>query len=113
MRFEERELKSYAEPIQANVLVAGQVYFSVQFADESLLVPLMETWIFAGRNLRSGDRDETLYFQDVESYLRGIRYGTSEADEARFQIATPNNVNHIFDYEHALDELMKCALRRR
>jgi hypothetical protein len=113
MRFEERELKNYAEPIEASALVTGRIYFSVQFADEDLSVPIMGTWAFAGKSLRSGDKDDILYFQDAESYLQGIRFGTPEANEAKFQIARPNSLNHIFDYEHALDELMRCALRRK
>jgi hypothetical protein len=113
MRFEERELKTYAEPVTATDLVAGQVYFSVQFADDQLLIPIMETWVFAGRKLRTGDTEDVLYFQDLESYLQGVRHGTSGDNEARFQIAMPTAINQIFDYEHALDELMKCALRRR
>ena len=51
MRFEERELKSYAEPVTADLLEEGKVYFSVQFADSDMLIPIMETWVFAGRNL--------------------------------------------------------------
>jgi hypothetical protein len=43
MRFEERELKSYAEPVTPNLLTEGEVYFSVQFADEDMLIPIMET----------------------------------------------------------------------
>lgn len=34
--FEERELKSYAEPVTPNLLTEGEVYFSVQFADEDI-----------------------------------------------------------------------------
>lgn len=113
MRFDERELKTYAEPVTATDLVEGQVYFSVQFADDHLLIPIMETWVFAGRKLRSGDTEDVLCFQDAESYLRGIRRGASEDNKARFQVATPTGINHIFDYEQALDELMRCAVRRR
>jgi hypothetical protein len=29
------------------------------------------------------------------------------------QVATENNVNHIFEFERALEELMRCSLRRR
>jgi len=55
MRFEERELKPYAEPVAASLLKQGEVYFSVQFADEDMLVPIMETLVFAGRNLDPND----------------------------------------------------------
>lgn len=63
MRFEERELKPYAEPVNPALLSEGEPYFSVQFADDELLIPIMETWVFAGRNLDSADTKDHLYFQ--------------------------------------------------
>jgi hypothetical protein len=113
MRFEERELKSYAEPVPANGLKEGEVYWSVQYADEHMLIPIIETWIFAGRNLDPADAENHLYFQDVESYLQGIRYSSANTEDATFQVALERTPNHIFEYEHALEELMKCSLRRR
>jgi hypothetical protein len=113
MRFEERELKPYAEPVTPNLLMEGEVYFSVQFADEDMLIPIMETWVFAGRKLDPEDAEGHLYFQDLESYRQGIRYASATAENAHFQRATENSTNHIFEYEHALDQLMLCSLRRR
>jgi hypothetical protein len=113
MRFEERELKSYAEPVTASLLKEGEVYFSVLFADEDMLIPIMETWVFAGRRLDPEDTEGYLYFQDIESHRQGIRYASATPDNASFRVATEENVNHIFEYEHALDQLMKCSLRRR
>jgi hypothetical protein len=112
MRFEARELKPYAEPVSTPSLKQGEVYFSIQYADEALLVPVIETLVFAGRNLDNRD-PELLYFQDAESYRQGIRYGSDEAEKASFQLGRDGKVNHIFEYEHALEELMKCSLRRR
>jgi hypothetical protein len=113
MRFEARELKPYAEPVTANVLKEGEVYFSVQFADDDMLIPIMETWVFAGRKLDPEDVEDRLYFQDVGSYLHGVRYNSDTADNAEFQVPTEKNINHIFEYERALEVLMQCSLRRR
>ena len=112
MRFESRELKSYAEPVNANRLVEGEFYFMVQFADERLLVPIITTWIFLGRKLDPDDVEETLYFQDVDSYEEGARYGSPDIEGARFSIYAENEINHFFEFEHALQEMMKCSLRR-
>lgn len=51
LRFEARALRSYAEPVSPGELKEGEVYFSLQFVDEEMLVPVMETWVFVGRNL--------------------------------------------------------------
>jgi len=113
MRFQERDLKDHAQPVSVNLLREGEAYFSVQYADEDMLIPIVETWIFAGRGLDPTDTENRLYFQDVDSYLQGIRYGSALIDNATFQVSLEENTNHIFDYEHALEELMKCSLRRR
>jgi Clp amino terminal domain, pathogenicity island component len=108
-----KEVASYASPVTASALKEGEVYFSVQFADEQMLIPIVETWVFAGRKLNPQDAENRLYFQDVESYLQGIRHGFPAAETARFQVAIEENTKHIFEYEHALEELMRCSLRRR
>jgi hypothetical protein len=69
--------------------------------------------MFAGRNLDPEDAENHLYFQDAESYLQGIRYGSATPESATGQIALEESTNHIFEYEHALEELPKCSLRQR
>ncbi len=110
MRFEERELKPYAEPVSAEDLQEGTVYFSLHFLDEEMLVPIVEPVVFIGRDLDDGHAG--LYFQDADSYRKGIRFGSAAgAEDANFTFgASPN---HIFEFEHALDRLMVCALKRR
>jgi len=112
MRFEGRDLKPYSEPVVVSELKEGQVYFSVIFVDDELLIPLVGTWVFAGRKLDPKLEDDRLYFQDVGSYGKGIRYGSPNAYEAEFQIQREQYVKHIFEYERALEVLMNCSLRR-
>ncbi len=113
MRFEGRDLKTYAEPVSASELREGAVYFSVQFVDEELLIPTVEPLVFIGRNLDPADV-ELLYFQDAGSYRQGIRHDSASNDnEARFYAQPKDQISHIFEYERALDVLMSCALSRR
>ena len=109
MRFEERELKPYAEPVLPDQLQEGKVYFSVIFLDEDMLIPNLEPRVFVGSKTES--EGNKLYFQDFHSYQRGIRFESPDADdEATFVTGAGR---HIFEYERALDVLMACALRRR
>lgn len=113
MRFEQRELPPYAEPITADELKEGAVYFSVTYADDRMLIPTVETLVFIGRNLEPGDSGQ-VYFQDINSYQMGFRYElVREDDYARFSTGSENELNHLFEYERALEELMRCSLRRR
>jgi len=113
MRFEAKELKPYAVPVQTDQLKAGEIYFSVQFVDEEMLIPIMEPLIYLGKNLKNRE-GELLYFQSVESYARGIRIQSAGEDErSLFQIANPELINHIFEFERGLDVLLSCALKRQ
>jgi hypothetical protein len=111
MYFEGRELKSYAEPVLASELKEGLVYFSVQFIDEEMLIPIVEPLVFIGRNIHPGDVAQ-VYFQDAGSYRQGLRYESATSDHGVvFYQQSEKEINHIFEYERALDVLMACSLR--
>jgi hypothetical protein len=110
MRFEERELKPYAEPIPPEELKYGETYFAVLYVDDDGVVPTLEPLVFIGKDLEPED-EEKLYFQDYDSYRSGVRFETATPDDGA--IFHTGREKHVFDYEHALDQLMACALRRR
>jgi len=113
VKFDGRELQSYAEPVSSTELREGAVYFAVNYVDDEMLIPLMETLVFIGRNLETGDVGR-VYFQDVQSYREGFRYDSDSKDElAKFETGSENEVAHIFDYERALEVLMRCSIRRK
>lgn len=106
----ERDLKPYAEPIAASELQEGSVYFFVNFIDREMLIPTIETVVYVGKNLEPNDENQ-VYFQDIESFRNGIRYGSGEG--AVFETGSADELGHVFEYERALDVLMACSLRRQ
>jgi hypothetical protein len=114
MRFEERELKPFAEPVPVSKLTQGSVYFSVGYIDDQLLMPTVEPLVYIGENLDAGDVGHVSYFQDASSYRQGIRHDSpSKEGKATFLTASEGKMPPIFEYESALNELLTCALRRR
>ena len=112
MHFEERELKPYAEPVSTDELKEGSVYFSVTFLDDDMLIPTVEPLVFIGRNLEPGDSGQ-VYFQDFDSYRRGVCYATITEDSySKLFAGSENELGHLFHYERALEVLMACSLRR-
>jgi hypothetical protein len=98
--FEERFLKPYAELVSLDELKAGEVYFTIQFAehDRDGLFPIMETLVFVGLNLDEEDVESRVYFQDLESYQAGIRYGTtSSPDRAVFYAQKRSTLSTSFN----------------
>jgi hypothetical protein len=112
MRFEQRELKPYSEPVVVEDLQEGTVYFAVNFLDKEMVIPTMEPVVYVGRNLDPDDVDR-FYFQDADSYREGIRYATAVPEENNATFYSGAAPIHIFDYEHALDCLLACSLRRK
>jgi len=82
MRFEARDLKPYSEPINVHELQEGTIYFALGFLDREMLIPTLEPVVYIGKDLEDGEgnRDQ-FYFQDAESYRKGIRYPTGPGDQ--------------------------------
>lgn len=133
MYFEGRELQPHSQPISGTDLHEGAVYFAVNYIDEDMLIPIVETLVFIGNNLKPDDVGKA-YFQDVESYREGIPYdwdtrnarandgddpGNTATEEegdggsATFFCGSEDELNHIFKYEDVVDELIRCSIRRK
>lgn len=107
-----RETNFSPKPVTLSELEAGTIYFFVNFIDEDMLIPAMEPFVFVGRNLEEGDVGR-VYFQDIDSYRKGIRYTTTtELNPATFYTGAEDQLGHIFHYEQALEVLIICAQRR-
>jgi hypothetical protein len=109
LRFEGRDLKPYGEYVQASGLVEGVTYFAVHFLDDLMLVPELDPLVFIGRNLEPSDSGR-LYFQDADSYLRGVRYAQGGKSEIH---VVAENAPFVFEFEGALDVLLRCSLKRQ
>jgi hypothetical protein len=112
VRFEARDLKPYAEPMSADELVEGEVYFAVRFIDEEMLIPTIDTLVFIGRDLDLAGAGK-LYFQDIDSYLQGVRYATASEDDGALFMTESAAKPWIFRFEQALEQLLACSLRRK
>lgn len=111
MRFE-RELPSSAEQVRISELREGSIYFRLTYYDREMLVPQLTPVVFVGRDLEPDD-DGILYFQDYESYQSGIRYcWTEQKGAATFESFDASEGTDMFRYENALDELVRCLMRR-
>jgi len=113
MVLETRNLNPYAEPVEASNLQIGTIYFFLNYIDAEMLIPTLEPMVFVGKNLDPAETGQ-VYFQDLDSYRRGIRYESSGPEsEACFSAGSETQLNHVFEYEYALAELMRCSLRRK
>ena len=113
MRFEGKELGRAVRYIESRSLVIGTTYFQVRYLEHDLIVPELVPLVFIGRDLDDGDIGY-LYFQDFSSFEEGTRFDTSSAESpAIFERFLESQGTSVSEFDDALDELMRCALRRR
>ena len=112
--FDKRELPEGADSVNPEKLTIGDTYFKVSYADEGMTIPLMDSVTYIGRNLVDDDED-TLYFQDVESYREGVRFSDTDVEpgSAMFYANPAEELRSMFDFEGALEEPMRCSIRRK
>jgi hypothetical protein len=116
MRFEIEDLKPYNEYVRGDELREGEIYFRVVYLDDLMLVPMLQPYVFIGRDLDEGD-EQQVYFQDGTSYAAGVRFENALDDgvdigNAYLISGTAGDV-HVMEFEEALKTLIKCELRRR
>ena len=127
MFFPGREVSQCAQPVVADDLVVGRIYFMVNYDDDDLLIPTLEPVVFLGKNIvdyrNDQESDDIFYFQDYSSHRNGVPHrayeepvseGGSEEHLIRavFHDGTERMLSMVFDFNHALDSLLGCSLRR-
>lgn len=111
MTLRSAELKPYAEPVSASMLLPQETYFMLTYLDVDMLVPEMKTLVFLGRGIE-GTGNASLSFQDIESYATLGTYPNHTQGTGDLYTCAEDQLNNIFALDKAIDELKRCALRR-
>lgn len=109
--FPERELSDAAESVDGGALKVGTVYYKVEFMDAQLSIPSMTPVVFAGR-VAEGPHEGDFLFQDYESYQRGARYDEASNQAAEFEAFAAEDGPSVFDFEGAVECLLRAWIRR-
>jgi|SRR5579871_4676783 len=112
LKFEARELTPYARYVACGEFQTGSTYFMVNYVDDDMLILVVQTLVFIGRDLNPDDVGQA-YFQDIKSYRKGVRHDSRDAGSDGFFLTGSEKTAHFFEFESALEELMRCSLRRK
>jgi len=111
MHFEARELTEYGTPIERQDLVVGGVYFQVNYIDDDMQIPCMDTMVFIGTDIVPDHPG--FFFQDAQSHSEGMRHDdNANHNLVRIFHCDESSLRGVYDFEHALESLMRCSLRR-
>ncbi len=111
LEFPPRRLRLGSEPVTAAELRMGAVYYQVQFHHSNPLIPQLLPYAFAGFGL-GGEGDDAAYFQDVDSYAEGVRFGDDGSGEEAEFLRLVRPINGLYTFDVALEALMKVWLER-
>ena len=110
--FVERTVPDYCEPVVASELELGTTYFSVTYVDGEMRVPVVETLVYLGSFV--DDSKESLYrFQDAESYARKDREPPAGPTHGMYVECSADYLKSVFFLDKTIDELIRCAVRRK
>ncbi len=114
--FDFGELQPYVQYVPTEELREGSIYFRVTYVDDMSLIPMVDPYVFIGRNLNDDDEYE-VYFQDAASYAAGVRCDRDALDVghggAPLILSGSASEGHVMEFCEALRTLVKCGLRRR
>ncbi len=114
MHFVRADLKPYAQPVEAGDLQLGCVYYLVNFCDEAMKTPIIETVVYLGTDPPAGYREaveaKAVFFQDHLSFSLTEDDSSSPEDQRFFEFQA-NELGNVFAFEDALDVLIRCSLR--
>lgn len=103
-------------PIQAIELVVGEIYFTVHYVDNDMLLPVMETLVYLGSSITNEFKDR-LVFQDLDSYTDLGIYPNNEephpTEKLNIYSWATNSFKGIYNLDDVVIILKACSERRK
>lgn len=90
----------------------GKLYFMVQYIDSDLLVPVVQSVIFIGKNV-DGEGEDLWYFQDVESHATLGEYPNAEVGPGDIFVLPREGLSSIVVLDAVVKDLSECSGRRK
>lgn len=91
---------------------AGEVYFRVTYAERSMSYPLIESFVFVGKNLSEEDSEDTWYFQFADSFSKAGSILEGTGGDRRVCCLTESDLGDMLNDEQLLQELGVARTRR-
>lgn len=101
----------YAEPVLFSELRLDEVYFMLNYFDDEMLVPDLQTLVYIGRDLK-GENDGMLYFQDYESFAEWGAFPKPNDGSGTIVRFMADKITCIFELDKAINILQQCQKRR-
>ena len=90
----------------------GEVYFRVKYAERSMKYPLVDSFVYVGKNLSEEDTEDTWYFQFADSFAKFGSILDGPSGDRRVSCLTAREVGCMLN-DSALGVELAAAAQRR
>jgi hypothetical protein len=101
----------YGEPVEETALRKGDFYFMVTYLDEAMLIPVVKTLAFLGKDVDRKSKG-SLWFQDAESFTDRGAYPRNKKGKVDIYKCEKSGLSNIYELDKALKSLTRCLQRR-
>jgi hypothetical protein len=90
----------------------GEVYYCIKYAEAGRKYPLIDSFVYVGKNLSEEDTEGTWYFQFADSYVKDGSILTDGSRNRRVSCLAARELSDMLD-ERQLVEHLAAARQRR
>jgi len=90
----------------------GEVYFRIKYAEPLRKYPLIDSFVFVGKNLSDEDLEDTWYFQFADSFAKDGSILQGPGGDRRVSCLTFSEIEEMRDEKQLLAELSSARNRR-
>jgi hypothetical protein len=91
----------------------GEMYYRLVYPGVGLLYPLVQSFIYVGKNLSDEDTEDTWYFQYAEGYAKYGSILESKGGDRAVCMVTESDIGDMLDLEGLVKQLKKSAVLRK
>ncbi|MDJ0655549.1 MAG: hypothetical protein QNJ40_15405 [Xanthomonadales bacterium] len=90
----------------------SDLYFRVTYADVGMKYPLIESFVFVGKNIGCDDHSDTWYFQPARSFAMYGSVLSTDSGDRMVVAADEKEAEEMLDVRGLMVELQNAAQRR-
>jgi hypothetical protein len=90
----------------------GEVYFRIKYAEPGRKYPLIDSFVYVGKNLSDEDVEDTWYFQFADSYAKHGSILAGSGGDRRVSCLVGRDLGDMLDDQQLLERLAVVRQRR-
>ncbi len=92
--------------------IKGEFYYRINFPDQGMLYPLIDSFVFVGMNLSDEDQEESWYFQFADGYGKYGSVVDTNLGDRKVLVLNKEQLEEIYNTESLVTALQSAKWRR-